>query len=83
MMMKKKNKKDTLRKFLLYLLKFELGTFVMSPTIYFLSDLGPVISVIIGNFIGACVFFPIDSLIFTDKNNKKNKSKKKHKKKKK
>lgn len=66
-----KDNKNTLRKFLLYLLKFEMGTIVLAPTVYFLSDLGPVLSVIIGNFIGACVFFPIDSKIFSIGNKRK------------
>lgn len=54
-----------IKQFILYLLKWELGTLIMSPTIYLLSDTGPVLSVIVGNFIGALVFYPIDKKIFS------------------
>ena len=56
-----------MKKFLKYLLKWELGTLILSPTVYFLSGLGPIVSVIIGNAIGALVFFPIDKKIFEGK----------------
>lgn len=56
-----------MKKFVPYMVKWQLGTLIMSPCVYFLSGFGSFWSVVIGNLIGAIVFFPIDRKIFEDK----------------
>jgi hypothetical protein len=52
-----------MKKFLLYLLRWQLSGLVLAPCIYLL-DGRPVVSAIVANGIGACVFFVVDRAIF-------------------
>ena len=56
-----------MKRFILYLVKWQSSTIILAPCIALFSDLGPVCSAIIANFIGGCLYFPIDSLIFKPK----------------
>ncbi len=59
-----------MKKFLLYVLKWEMGT----PVIAIILKLLPIdniwIKTIIANIIGAIIFFPIDNMIFGMKGDK-------------
>lgn len=56
-----------MKRFILYLIKWQSSTIILAPCIAIFSNLGPVWSAIIANFIGGCLYFPIDSLIFKPK----------------
>ena len=50
--------------FLLYLLKWQLGSLILIPTVNYLSNYGTAFSVVVGNLIGGIIFYPIDKKIF-------------------
>lgn len=56
-----------MKQFILYLIRWQSSTIILAPCIALFSDLGPIWSAIIANFIGGCIFFPIDKLIFKSK----------------
>ena len=49
-------------KFLLYAGRWQLSTLILAPVIYLIAD--PLWAAIIGNLIGASIFYWIDKLIF-------------------
>ena len=52
-------------RFLRYAFRWQLSSFILAPVLYFTADVLEVTwSTIIANFIGACVFYPIDRWIF-------------------
>lgn len=58
------------RQFGIYLLKWQLGTFVAVPCMYLFSDYMKLpywASVILFNFVGALIFYRIDAYIFRKK----------------
>lgn len=58
------------KQFGLYLLKWQLGTFVAVPCMYLFSDYFKLpywASVILFNFVGALFFYPVDKFIFRNK----------------
>lgn len=55
-----------MKKFLLYLLRWELSTITLAPCIAFFGGLGTIPATIIANAVGAAVFFWVDRLIFKD-----------------
>jgi len=59
-----------MKKFLLYVLKWEMGTPVIAITLKLLSIDNIWIKTIIANIIGAIIFFPIDNMIFEMKGDK-------------
>lgn len=57
------------KKFLKYAFRWQLSSFILAPVLYLLADtVGVTWSTIIANFIGACIFFPVDRWIFKKKN---------------
>lgn len=54
-----------MKKFLLYSLKWELGSLVMIPVLLYIPTDNVILKTIIGNFIGAIIFFRIDKWIFS------------------
>jgi len=59
-----------MKKFLLYVLKWEMGTPVIAITLKLLPIDKIWIKTIIANIIGAIIFFPIDNMIFGMKGDK-------------
>lgn len=57
-----------IRKYLLYIIRWQLSTPILAICLILLSSLGEIWSTIIANFIGALIFFWIDKLIFKEKN---------------
>lgn len=57
-----------IRKYLLYIIRWQLSTPILAICLIWLSSLGEIWSTIIANFIGALIFFWIDKLIFKEKN---------------
>ena len=57
-----------IRKYLLYIVRWQLSTPILAICLIWLSSLGEIWSTIIANFIGALIFFWIDKLIFKDNN---------------
>ena len=55
-----------IRKYLLYIVRWQLSTPILAICLIWLSSLGEIWSTIIANFIGALIFFWIDKLIFRD-----------------
>lgn len=56
-----------MKRFFLYVLRWEASTIILAPCIYFLNQYGSIVSAIVGNFIGACVFYKLDKFIFKKK----------------
>ena len=55
-------------RFLRYAFRWQLSSFILAPVLYFTAEaLGVTWSTIIANFIGACIFYPIDRWIFKKK----------------
>lgn len=59
-------KKETWR-FILYLCRWQLSSFILAPCLFFLGHLGEWPATIIANLIGGCAFYFIDKLIFKEK----------------
>lgn len=61
------NSSITIKKFLLYVLRWVSSTPVLALCVSWLSPLGVVPATIIANILGAIIFFPIDYSIFKKK----------------
>lgn len=57
-----------IRKYLLYIVRWQLSTPILAICLIWLSSFGEIWSTIVANFIGALIFFWIDKLIFKDNN---------------
>jgi hypothetical protein len=53
-----------MRKYLVYLLRWQISGIVMMPILMFTKSLGTVIGVIIAQLIGAIIFWFVDKRIF-------------------
>ena len=62
--------KTGVKKFVLYLLRWESSSLILAPCIAWLGHLGEWPATIIANAIGACVFFGVDFLIFKNEEEK-------------
>ena len=61
------------KKYLLYLIRWQLSTPILAICLIWLNPLGELWATIIANFIGGLIFFWIDKLIFKkEKKEKKN-----------
>lgn len=60
-----------MKKFLLYLLRWQLSSPVLALCLFFLEPVGTIWATIIANLIGGCIFFWVDKLIFKEENNNK------------
>lgn len=60
-----------MKKLLLYLLRWQASTPILSVVTYFLvTNYGALIAAIVANFIGGLIFYKIDKLIFSEKSTK-------------
>ena len=57
-------KENISKKYLLYLIRWQLSTPIIAVVISALSNLNPWIATVIANFIGGLMFFWIDRTIF-------------------
>jgi len=53
-----------MRKFFFYAIRWQMSTLILAPVLFFMSTSNPWVSATVANFIGACIFFWIDKLIF-------------------
>jgi hypothetical protein len=53
-----------LRKFFLYLLRWQLSTPILAVCVVWLNQYGTTVSTVVANLIGGCIFFWVDRLIF-------------------
>ena len=67
--------KNLLKKYLFYLIRWQLSTPILAVCLIWLSSLGEIWSTIIANFIGAILMYPVDRFIFSNdlKKNQKDK----------
>lgn len=54
-----------MKRFILYLIRWQLSTPILAVCLILLSGLGEIWSTVIANFIGAIVMYPIDRFIFS------------------
>ena len=52
------------KKYGLYLLRWQLSTLTLAPVMIFMAGINPWIAVIVGNLVGGLIFFWIDRWIF-------------------
>ena len=53
-----------MKRFILYLLRWQASSVILAPCIYLLSDYGSIVSAVVANLIGGCLFYWIDRKIF-------------------
>lgn len=53
-----------MKRFIIYLMRWQLSGVILAPCIYLLSDYGSIVSAIVANLIGGIIFYWIDKLIF-------------------
>ena len=59
-----------MKKFLLYMLRWQLSTPILAVVLYLVIDTcGELWSTIIANVVGGLLFFPLDKLIFKQREN--------------
>lgn len=56
--------KDLFKRYLIYLLRWQLSTPIIALCLYWLGGLGELPATIIANLIGAIIFFWVDMIIF-------------------
>ncbi len=56
-----------MKKFILYLLRWQLSTPILAVVIAIFISYGVTIATVIANFVGGCIFFWIDKMIFKRK----------------
>jgi len=54
-----------LKRYGLYLLRWQLSTPILAGALYFLASVDPLIATVIANLIGGLIFFWVDRFIFT------------------
>lgn len=55
-----------MKRFALYLLRWQASTIILAPCIAWLSALGPIASAAIANLIGGVIFYFVDRRIFKE-----------------
>lgn len=55
-----------MKRFALYLLRWQASTIILAPCIAWLAPLGPIASAAIANLIGGVVFYFVDRRIFKE-----------------
>ena len=60
-----------MKKFLLYLLRWQLSTPILALVLFFMKDWNYFIATIVANLIGGIIFFWIDKMIFKEKKDDK------------
>lgn len=61
-----------MRRFFLYLIRWQLSSFILAPCLLLFSGVGTVWATIIANLIGGCAFYFVDKLIFKEGHGIKN-----------
>lgn len=56
-----------IKQYLIYLLRWQLSTPVLSSVLWLMKDYNPVWATIIANIVGGLIFFWIDRIIFKQK----------------
>lgn len=56
-----------MRRFILYLIRWQLSTPILAACLILLSSLGEIWGTVIANLIGGCLFFIVDKKIFKEK----------------
>lgn len=55
-----------MKRFALYLARWQASTIILAPCIYWLAPLGPIASAAIANLIGGAIFYFVDRRIFKE-----------------
>ena len=55
-----------MKKFLLYLLRWQLSTPILALVLFFMKDWNYFIATIVANLIGGIIFFWVDKMIFKE-----------------
>jgi len=53
-----------MKRYSLYLLRWQLSTPILTGALYFMPDTGKITATVIANFIGGLIFYWVDRLIF-------------------
>lgn len=53
-----------MKRFIIYLMRWQLSGVILAPCIYLMKDYGSIVSAIVANLIGGIIFYWIDKLIF-------------------
>ena len=56
-----------MKRFILYLIRWQCSTPVLALCLILLSGIGEIWSTVIANLIGGCIFFVVDKKIFKEK----------------
>lgn len=56
-----------MKRFVLYLLRWQASTLILAPCIAWLAPLGPIASAAIANLIGGIIFYFVDRRIFKER----------------
>lgn len=55
-----------MKKFILYLIRWQLSSPILALCLWWLDPLGVVWATIVANLIGGCIFFWVDKIIFKE-----------------
>lgn len=58
-------------RFWIYAGRWQLSSLILAPCIYLFSY-NAIIAAVVSNFVGACIFYWVDRLIFKNQSNQKN-----------
>lgn len=61
-----------MKRFIIYLMRWQLSGVILAPCIYLLSDYGSIVSAIVANLIGGTIFYKLDKYLFNKKDNSNN-----------
>ena len=53
-----------MKRFFIYLLRWQASSIILAPCIYLLNSYGSIVSAVVANLIGGCLFYLIDKKIF-------------------
>lgn len=56
-----------MKRFILYLIRWQLSTPILAVCLIMLSSMGEIWSTVIANLVGGCLFFVVDKKIFKEK----------------
>lgn len=56
-----------MKRFLLYLIRWQLSSPVLALCLFWLEPIGTIWATVIANLIGGCIFFWVDKVIFKEK----------------
>lgn len=56
-----------MKRFLLYLLRWQLSSPILALCLFWLDPIGTVWATVIANLVGGCIFYFVDKLIFKER----------------